>query len=465
MPTQLDPSNVAAIRRRWSVNVWGTALVVLAVAATATFWWTSRREPVYSVTMTAGNQLNHRYELAELLVTAAAEKKLQINLVQTEGSREALQQVAAGHIDVALVQGDSGVQNARLQTVGVFPIEPLQVFVRRELAVLGLEAFRGRKVNVGPATGGTNKLSLQMLQFLKLNHGSDFTATEFTSQELAALPDAELPDVICSVSPLPSPLGRTLVEEHGYDLLPLPIAAAMAFTDSRIHAAVVPAYTYQRLPAIPSGDAPTIGVHSLLVANSSVSNEKVTRLLEAVFDSNFAALANLPSLTADDISRSREYPLHSGAQVFRQRNQPVITGELIESLENLRSFLVSGAIAAFLVWRWRSRRQLVGFEQYLDAVCEVERKALDLESAGALNLDELRQLRRKLSDIKSETLEKQSAGVLRDDVQMETLLAHIADVRNCLESLFAHISRREAPGNQPPAATGPAPTDAKDRSN
>ena len=162
-----------------------------------------------------------------------------------------------------------------------------------------------------------------------------------------------------------------------------------------------------------------------------------------MFDSDFARTPNCRRSTRED-RVVRQFPLHPGAIKYLHRNDPLLANDLIDRAENLRSFLVSAGLAAFLLWRWRSRRRMIGFETYIDAATELELQALDQERHGTLDAVRLLALRRRLSELKSEALEKHAEGVLKGEDQMASFLLHVADVRRYLESLYAHESRQQA---------------------
>src|SRR5579863_9399981 len=59
----------------------------------------------YRLRMSAGDRLGHRHALAEILADEAAERRLTLELIPTQGSEESLEEVAAGRLDAALIQG------------------------------------------------------------------------------------------------------------------------------------------------------------------------------------------------------------------------------------------------------------------------------------------------------------------------------------------------------------------------
>ena len=433
-----------ALDRRTRMNRVVAAAAVLLLLSAAWFWFAGRvRQKEFR--MSAGDVLGHRHALLLALQHEAEEQGLQIAIVKSEGSKEALEHVADGKLDAALVQGDTGVKRTELRQAAILTDEPLHLFVRAELAEAGPTALRDKRLNLGPQGGGTRKVALQVLRFIGLKPGEDFEDEQLTYAELAGLSGSELPDGIFAVSALPWDFGETLVRTHGYRLMELPFGEAMTLTDRNLHDSTIPAFTYSVAPAVPQRPLHTVAPHLLLVTNKDVAEETIERLMRILFESEFTRRASLPALDPRQMETHLEYPLHEGAKTYLHRNEPLMTNEDIESVENLRSFVVSGLLAGFVAWRWWVRRRMIGFEKYLDAVTEIEMDALVLEQSEVPDAEALQQLRRRLTEIKSEALEKYAEGRLRGEEQMSSLLMHVSDVRRCLDSLFAHLSRHHPP--------------------
>src|SRR5262249_50149595 len=155
---------------------------------------------------------------------------------------------------------------------------------------------------------------------------------------------------------------------------------------------VIPAYSYSIDPPVPDHPLHTPGQRLLLVAHRETPAAAIERLMGVLFESEFRRRAKLPSLDPTAVLTSREFPLHDGTVRYLNRNEPLIKADSIDKIENLRSFLVSAALAAFLFWRWQKRRNLIGFETYIDAVSELELSALAMERSGMFDYAELRRM-------------------------------------------------------------------------
>jgi TRAP transporter TAXI family solute receptor len=441
----LPPDGFARRVRRMKI----LGLLIAVAAMTAGFFlYRGLGSNSYRLRMSAGDALGHRHALAEVLAAEASKRRLTLDLLPTLGSAESLDDVASGRLDVALVQGGLAAR-PEVREVAVLVPEPLHLLARSEIVDGGLAALRGARLNLGTSGSGTRRLALQTLERTGLKPG-DYHDERATYAELEQMSAAELPDAVFLVSSLPARFAEWIVSERGYRLMPLPFGESMVLRDTSLTDAVIPAYTYSVAPAVPAEAVHSVAPWMTIVAHRDIPDEAVIRLLEAVFDGDFALHGELADLAPEQVVRHREYPLHPGTTTYLNRNQPLITGEMIEGIENLRSFLVSGLVALFLAWRWYHSRASVGFERYLDDVTRIELELLELHRQGLLNGERALQLEQRLSQLKSSALEHFSSGKLRGDELLGSFLTHVADVRNCLHRLAS--SERPASDRLPAGA-------------
>jgi hypothetical protein len=180
----------------------------------------------------------------------------------------------------------------------------------------------------------------------------------------------------------------------------------------------------------------TIGTHLLLVANERVPREAVTLLIEALHDGHFARETNVTPAPLDAGIPSPELPLHEGTLSYLERNHPLLRSEIIDNIESMRSFIVSIAIALFLVWRWWERRKAIGFERYIDQATKIEREILELEMQARLDLEELLRCRQRITRLKADALERFAEGNIKGEELMASFLAHVTDIREHLNALI-----------------------------
>lgn len=423
-------------------RITGPVILATIVIAVAALWLVNdRRSRTYALTMTAGSASGARAQLAAHLLPEAARQGVGITLSPTAGSAEALEKVASGALDAALVQGGLPAPPGVLQLAALYP-EPLHLLVRPELEGQSLTALRGKRVNLGPGGSGTRVLAIKVMDFAGLRAGVDFQPLDLTYEVLEGMAEAEKPDAIFMVQSLPSPLAGDLVRRHGYRLNGIPFGESLEFRDLSIVEVSIPRMMYSVEPAVPSENLATLGNHMLLVANERVSEEAVECLLGAVYAGDFARHANLPMLLTHAEVGLPEYPYHPGAERFKKRQEPILRSDVIDNIESMRSFGVSIAIAIFLAWRWYDRRKAFGFQEYIRSVTKIESQVTTMEKNATLDLATILRLRNELGELKNEALEKFTSGELKDDELMASFLQHVMDARDYLNSLLLHERER-----------------------
>lgn len=436
-------------RRRRHSRIFGFVVLAAFIAAIGWYGW-SRRTVSYALRFSAGSSLSRRAELASRLEKFAAAKQVSLAQTPLSGSDAVLVEVADGRLDAGLVQGGLPREGTSVRQVAILGNEVLHVFVAPKVgqsAVTDSGVFAcpaGLRVNVGPPGSGTRMLAEEVLGFMECEGQPPATRTEYSYEELLALPEDARPDVVFGVASLPWDFGQKIVADWGYALAEIPFGEALALRDPGLQATSIPDYVYGVNPPVPPAPLPAIGTRLYLVAREGVPEEAITRLMEVIHESDLARSAGLGELRLEDVPRYRQYPLHPGTIRYLHRNDPLFDGGIIESIENLRSFLVSLAIAGVLLWRWRVRSRLVGFEAYLDQASIIENEALELERTDAIDVSKLQDFRRRLTTLKGEALEKHAEGKLTGEEHLLSFLAHVNDVRCYLESLFAHASRKES---------------------
>ena len=109
-------------------------LALVVVVLSVYFLLRGMASPKHALTMSAGDALAHRHELALLLSEEAALHRLEVEVHATAGSKAALEMVARGDLDVAFIQGDVTVDSPNVREVAALMGEPLHLFVKSELA-------------------------------------------------------------------------------------------------------------------------------------------------------------------------------------------------------------------------------------------------------------------------------------------------------------------------------------------
>lgn len=418
-------------------------LLVLALAAlvvAGALLYHGQRDRRFSLRISAGDALGRRAEIARVLAAEASDHRVDLTLIDCPGSAEALERVQRRELDAALIQGglEPGVD---VREVAALVLEPLHLLVSPESEVYDIEDLRGQSIQLSPPGSGTRALSLEVLSLAGLSPEGDFTEVSHTYAELEALPASELPAAVFTVSALPSPIARFLVEEHEYRLVALPLGEAIGVRNVAVQPGVIPAYSYGWDPPMPRNDLPTLATRMIVVAHRDAPPEAIRGLLESLASERFLRRANLRPPPEELLERP-EMPLHEGTVAYLRRNDPALTSETIQGVESLRSFMVSLVIAAILFYRWYSQRSRHGLDTYIAEVSTIDSEALALERAPTLELSKLLALRARLGDAKTRALAAFTAGNVHSSELLASFLTHVSDVRSHLNAMILHERER-----------------------
>jgi TRAP-type uncharacterized transport system substrate-binding protein len=112
--------------RRWLVPLAGLAILGWALG----LYFYKPREKAYHLSLTAGNLMDTRHELAELLRDEVSSRGVVIDLQSTVGSEQALDRVNQHTLDLALVQGGLALgDRPHIRQVATLHVEPLHLLV------------------------------------------------------------------------------------------------------------------------------------------------------------------------------------------------------------------------------------------------------------------------------------------------------------------------------------------------
>jgi len=453
----------------------GAGLLILGAAALALIVLAAHRNRptrLQPLRIWGGSLVTSRALVAEALASATGGE-----VDDRPDALGVLDDVNAGRLDGALVPGALPLDHhPHLRQVAVLQLEPLHLLVAGELAAAvseRLDALRGQVVNVGPTGRTEHRLARAVLEFVGVPERSDaspdgYVASLLDPRELLDDADAAapLPAAVFLIETLPSPVARALVVERGYRLVALPFAEAFALSALRtelelragvathhpdaslhrgfVYEASIPAFTYSVDPPVPDRPLRTLATRLLFVANDAVAPASIARTLAVAYSSSFGGVMH-PPLDAELLKLPPELPLHRGTREYLSGNAPAITASAIDAAANVLS--VGGAVlgSGFFLWQvWHQRSRRVReetFEAYLVKVAAIERRAGELEMAAELDLEALIALQREILRLKSEALERFSAGELEGRELISGFLTHVNDVRDSLARLMLHVRK------------------------
>jgi TRAP-type uncharacterized transport system substrate-binding protein len=443
--------------------------VLLVTAITLYMLWGLLYPRHYQLSITPGSPRTRRTKVALSLVDQLQNTRVQLRVIATVGSEEALAKVNGHELDLALVQGGLSAQGLdNVRQVAALYAEPLHLLVKKDLEAAvaqDLGALKGKRINLSQHGSGTYLLSRAVLDFagLKLpeneSQGDYFPSTldkcdlVVLGERILAAPVEQrsklvnqLPDAIFLVESMPSDVVQVLVRAADYRLVALPFARAFSlaeFHDARvastqlepslIKAVQIPPYLYQVTPAVPERGCDTLGTSLLLVAHKDVPDEAVYQLLRTIYESHFAMMTHPQALAG----ATPEYPYHPGAIAYRDRDQPMVSKEMLDVLAKLITLWVFVSATFWALRRYFDRDPMARFVYYLREFTQLDlvaRGITDDAEAPTEPVQRVIHLEDKLSRLKAQMIQEFSDTKLWRERAMGTVLSLISDTRASLNA-------------------------------
>jgi TRAP-type uncharacterized transport system substrate-binding protein len=289
------------------------------------------------------------YYLVKVLQEEALKSGITLEIEPINGSVEMLKAVSRGELDLAFVQGGLAKKARNVDHVAMLPPETVHFLVKPDIK--DIEGLKGKVINVGTIGGGTRIIANNILSFMELVEGNDYVETNFSDEELINMTQEYLPDVIVSVSYMPSYLADFFIQERGYQIMDIPLSNPFSFRYVWSEETQISKGTYSVNPVVPEEDINTIGVELELVANSDVNPKAISKFLEVLYNSSIenAVKQKLEEESGNSFS---DFPLSPGAVAYMNRNNPVFTMEFLDKIKYWAGSLMAFISSVMVIVRW-----------------------------------------------------------------------------------------------------------------
>ncbi|MEO1654751.1 MAG: TAXI family TRAP transporter solute-binding subunit, partial [Bacteroidota bacterium] len=352
-------------------------------------------------TISTGTKDSRHYKVGLEIKKLVEEKTTYTVKLDTNGagSMSNCQQLIERKVDFALAQNDVPLPNFKGDLRTVLPLYPQLFFViyADSLQPKNLkDLIIGRKIAIGPATGGTAPFTRRFLHLM----GIDSTEYEFIYSSYHENTLSDSISISISVTGFNSPrIAEMLTQKNGkiWSLDDPQLSGSGSLVDGLClqypyaRPFIIPKNTYQHLPQEP---ALTIALDNVLLAHKSVDDH-------IVYDQLHTLLNNKELLINDDAlygfihdnfeKESLQFPLHHGAIDYLNRYKPSFYeryAELVALFITLITLLIGGFST---LWRWNKRRKKERIDNYYLQVIQLENRAKESPNTEELleSLEEL----------------------------------------------------------------------------
>jgi TRAP-type uncharacterized transport system substrate-binding protein len=406
-------------------------LCILLVFAGRSLYRVLPRE--YTITITGGDIVGNRHYLARVLQAEAAKKGITLVIRPVSGSIEALEQVSAGKLDMAFVQGGVEATFPNVEHVATVAPELMHLLVKPEIK--GMDDLKGRSVNLGERSSGDRRVGLRVTQFAGYAENIDYVETNYSPEELLGLPPHKMPDAILTVSSTPSYLVELLVRKHHYKVVEIPFPESLALRYGWAANGEIMAYTYDLNPPVPEKNITTVAVNMHLVAHAGADPTAIAKLMEVLYGAAVDSRLRQP-LDESRIAVSSGYPPSAGMTAYLERDKSLLTLENWNKATGVFGLIMSFSGMGIVLVKWfrgpppkveKDDKEFIG---YLTEVASIERRV-----ATGSDDEELQSMRARLAVLRHVLLERYPTAKLDDPLLFEHCLASVHAAHDRLDRM------------------------------
>lgn len=309
---------------------------------------------------------------------------IDIELVAAVAGESALESLTADRADLALVN------NSHPFVEGVRAVMPLYQSVLHVLVndrrgrFTITESLRGLRIYIADNSFAANSIVELLAKRQKL-HREDYTLVEEV--------DPGTTDLILYFGPIYP--DNVSWYRPGFSLVDLGADTAeggIGYLLPRMHPAVIPARVYE----VPGNELSlrTVGVDTLLLARRQLSEQLIYDLARVLVEQKPRFMSLAPNIFSGVTDRFNpldlNFPLHSGARRYLQRDEPTLLeryAEAINLLVYVFFLLITGIVAAY---RWRAHRVRDRIDGFYTRALVIRKRADGLNEVQLMNeLNEL----------------------------------------------------------------------------
>ncbi|WP_019505511.1 TAXI family TRAP transporter solute-binding subunit [Pleurocapsa sp. PCC 7319] len=340
-------------------------LILLSFITASTFGWQWFRSQnrVYSLAIAAGSPQGEYYAFAKALaqVVARHQPKIQIEVLETEGSLENLELLSDERVQLALIQSDNILSPSTKAIASLFP-EISHLIVAKESNIDSFSELKGKKIALMPPRSG----SYQLFWSLSSHYGLtelDLEAVAYPPAKAhAALLERKV-DALFRVIALGNPGVSQLLHHGQTDLVAIKQGAALQLFRPALFPSQIPQGTYNGAVPIPAKDLPVVAVEAVLVTREDIPHSIVYEITRILFEArNELVKQNIQAAMISQPSESSHLSLsfHEGAKTYYNQDRPSFLVEYAEFLGLLLSLIVlciSGIWQLKMWWQGRQKNR------------------------------------------------------------------------------------------------------------
>ncbi len=379
---------------------WGLGLLVVVAVGVAISSITKLihdQNRIYTVRLATGGTTGEYYAFGQAIaqVVETNEPNIRVEVIESLGSSQNMDDIHSHTVDLALVQNDTPVQPNVRAIAQLYP-EMFHLIVNKGANINTLTDLRGKRVALMPEGSGSYNLFWPLSQHYGLTP-SQFRVSPMTATQAHQAIQAGSVDALFRIIGLGNQGVTELLATDQFKLVPIDQIGALQLTQPYLQSTLIPKGSYDGASPIPPQDLPVVAVSALLIANIDVNPDVVKAITRILYEHRNELIRINPrtaNIQSPEASQNLGFPLHDGARAYYTQDNPSFLVTYAEPIGLLMS--ISILLCSSL---WQGRQWLISNQK--DRADRYNLQILDLieKIEQAQDFDELQTLRQQLLDI------------------------------------------------------------------
>ncbi len=366
--------------------------------------------PPKKIVITTGSKTGTYYKLAQQYQAELAKEDIELEILTSSGSKENISRLLDDQADVAFIQGGTGNNEEKLQSLGSLYYEPLWIFVKKEINAEKLTDLLGLRIAIGKEGSGTRVLAMELLQLNHIEQQSVQLLPLSTSDAASAIIQNQC-DVALMVASADSETVQQLLRNDKVKLMQLRRADAYARLLPYLSKITLSEGIVDLENNFPTQAVNLLSPSANLVVDEDFNSALTVLLLKAA-DSIHHKTSLFSAADAFPSEQFTAYPINEVAKRFYKVGPPflmrylpfwpaVFIDRMIVMIIPLLALLIPLGKIMPPLYRWRIRSKIYRWYHDLQQVDDaVHKEELSTEQIDSLNQD-LIQIENEVNKVKT----------------------------------------------------------------
>jgi TRAP transporter TAXI family solute receptor len=371
-------------------------------------------QSVKTLVLATGGKQGQYYAFGQAFaqVVAKHSTRLQVRVIETEGSKQNLIFLGNKKADLALIQSNVTV-NPSIKAVSFLFPEVFHLLATRQSGINHIKDLKGKRIALMPEGSGSYDMFWVLSRHYGLSPNTLQAMPMPTEQAYTALAKKQA-DALFQVTALGNRAIADLLQTREVELIPIEQGEALRLIAPALEDYAIPIGAYSGSIPIPDRNLPGVAVRSVLVARQDLPPEVITELTRILYEARNDLVTLFPqaaTISAPDSLKSLGFAFHPGAIAYYDQEKPAFIVEYAETI----GLLVSVSVL-LLSGLWQFRLWLEGRQKNRSDLYNINILTITDQIHQAKSLQELYELRQQLFAI----FEKVIIDLDRDRISPES---------------------------------------------